>query len=120
MSTIIKSVSKKVTVFVLIVAISAVTALATLGDGKAKPEDPKKSLLTSNSTASGAFSLRSGYTYRGNQVINTNSNAKYNYIRLNTVVTLQKGNITYTVPLKKNVILDKVKIDLSNRQFKRN
>lgn len=111
-------VGRKMAVLVLLVAVSAIAALATLGDGKSKPEDPKKSLLTTKPAVSGTFSLRSGYSYRGSQVINNNTSHKY--VRLNTVVTVQKGNVTYTVPLKKNVILDKVKIDLSNRQFKSN
>ncbi len=105
----------------MLIGIIAVASFATLGDGKIKSvkEGPKKSLLSNKSTITpGTFSLKSGYTYRGNQVINPNSEPKS--IRLNTVVTLQKGNITYTVPLKKNVILDKVKIDISNRQLRRN
>lgn len=104
----------------MLIGITAVAAFATLGDGKLKSSaTPKKSLLSNKATVTpGAFSLKSGYTYRGNQVINPNAEQKY--VRLNTVVTLQKGNITYTVPLKKNVILDKVKIDISNRQLKRN
>ncbi len=62
--------------------------------------------------------MRSGYTYRGTKVINNATDKKY--INLNTVVTLQKGRTTFTIPLKKKVVFDKVKIDLSNRQFKRN
>lgn len=113
--TILKSIGKRLTVFALL-AISA-GALATLGDGKIKSEVPKKSLLSNRTTTSGTFSLKSGYTYRGSQVI-TNNNKKY--IRLNTVVSVQKGNTVYTVPLKKRVILDKVKLDFSNRQLKKN
>jgi len=51
-------------------------------------------------------------------VINNNSEKKY--IRLNTVVTVQKGNVSYIVPLKKKVLIDNVKIDISNRQLRRN
>jgi hypothetical protein len=49
-----------------------------------------------------------------------NTAAEKRYFRLNTVVTLQKGNTTYIVPLKKKVIFDKVKIDIGNRQFQKN
>jgi hypothetical protein len=111
-------VSRKLAVILLLV-VSAAGAYATLGDGKSKSAVPKSSLL-SNRTAlkPGSFSLKSGYSYRGNNVINNNSEKRY--IRLNTVVTVQKGNISYIVPLKKKAILDNVKIDIGNRQFQRN
>jgi len=104
---------------VLLLAVSAAGAFATLGDGKIRSDNPKGSLLSNRiATKPGSFSLKSGYTYRGNQVINAQSERKY--INLNTVVTFQKGNTTYIVPLKKKVILQNVKIDISNRQFQRN
>jgi hypothetical protein len=117
--TILKTIGKKLAVLALIVA-STVGAFATLGDGKTKSSDaPRKSLLSNRTnTSTGIFSLKSGYSYRGSQVINTES--ERSYVRLNTIVTMQKGNTTYTVPLKKKVILDRVKIDISNRQLKRN
>ncbi|OSZ80414.1 hypothetical protein CAP36_03940 [Chitinophagaceae bacterium IBVUCB2] len=111
--------SRKLTV-ILLLAVSAFAAYATLGDGKSKASaTPKKSLLSNKATVvPGSFSLKSGYTYRGNQVIKTNSENKY--ISLNTVVTTQRGNTVYIVPLKKKVILNNVKIDIGNRQLKRN
>lgn len=103
---------------ILLLAVPAVGAFATLGDGKKKTNSSKNSLLSyKTSVKHGSFSLRSGYTYRGNEVINT---TEKKYIRLNTTVTLQKGNTTYIVPLKKKVILQNVKIDIGNRQFQRN
>lgn len=110
-------VGRKLAVILLLVVSAA--AYATLGDGKAKSTLPRSSLLSNKTSLKpGSFSLRSGYSYRGNQVINNNSEKKY--IRLNTVVTVQKGNISYIVPLKKKVLLDNVKIDISNRQLRRN
>lgn len=98
---------------------SAAGAFATLGDGKTgKANLPgiKISLLSGKSVLKpGSLSLKSGYNFRGNQVINTAPVKKI--IRLNTVATVQKGNTTFIVPLKKNVIFDKVRIDLGNRQF---
>lgn len=105
---------------VMLLAFSAVVTFASLGEGK-KPrsEKPASSLLSTKSgNNAGSFSLKSGYTYRGNQVFNVNGEKKF--IRLNTVVTTQKGNTTYIVPLKKNVILENLKISLGNRQFTRN
>jgi len=91
---------------ILLIAVSAVTAFATLGDGKIKYDRAKGSLLSNKTKLnSHSFSLKSGYTFRGNQVINT-KNEKY--ISLNTVITYQRGNTTYILPLKKKVILDKI------------
>ncbi len=116
--TILRILSRKLAVILLMV-ISAAGAFATLGDGKSKSGTSKSSLLSNKVLLKpGSFSLRSGYTYRGNKVINNNSEKRY--IRLNTVVTVQKGNISYIVPLKKKAILGNVKIDISNRQLRRN
>ncbi len=115
--TILKIISRKLAV-ILLITCSAAASFATLGDGKKKSDLPKSSLLSSKTIKPGTFSLRSGYTYRGTQVINSNTQKKY--ISLNNTITYQKGNTTYIVPLKKKVILDRVKIDLSNRQFRKN
>jgi hypothetical protein len=111
-------VGRKLSVILLLV-ISAAT-YATLGDGKGRSGVVPRSSLLSNKTLvrSGSFSLRSGYSYRGNLVINNNGEKRY--IQLNTVVTLQKGSTTFIVPLKKKALLDNVKIDFSNRQLRRN
>lgn len=86
-------------------AITAAGAFATLGDGKGRTSKPvKKSLLsTKSSMKPGSFTLRSGYNYRGIQVINTQTDK---FINLNTVVTYQNGHTTYIVPLKKKVVLN--------------
>ena len=100
-----KILSRKLAV-ILLIAVSAVAAFATLGDGKIKYDRAKGSLLSNKTKLnSHSFSLKSGYTFRGNQVINT-KNEKY--ISLNTVITYQRGNTTYILPLKKKVILDKI------------
>ena len=110
-------VSRKLSVILLLVISAA--AYATLGDGKGKSSIPRSSLLSNRTVLKpGSFSLRSGYTYRGNQVINNNAEKKY--IQLNTVLTVQKGSTTYIVPLKKKALLGNVKIDISNRQLRRN
>ncbi len=104
---------------ITLIAVSAVASFATLGDGKAKKSSSKSSLLSTKSPFKpGSFSLRSGYTYRGTKVINNTVDKRY--INLNTVVTMQKGRTTFIVPLKKKVVFDKVKIDIGNRQFKKN
>lgn len=105
---------------ILLLMVSAAGAFATLGDGKKKTATrPNASLLSGRSaTTKGFFTLKSGYNYRGSQVLNSTADKKY--FSLNTVVTVQRGNTTYVVPLKKKAVIDKVKIDISNRQFQRN
>ncbi len=113
-----KNCNKKIAAIILL-ACTGLGAFATLGDGNKKTDKPKTALL-SNKTISrpGSFSLRSGYNYRGNTVISSESEKRT--IRLNTVVSVQKGKTTFIVPLKKNVVLKNVKIDIGNRQFKKN
>lgn len=88
-------------------------AFATLGDGNAKN---KKSALLANrysSVTPGKLSLKSGYQYRGSQIISQKS--QNNVISLNSVITYQKGNTTYIVPLKANLSTagtEKVKFSL--------
>ncbi len=115
--TILRVIGRKLAV-VLLIAGSAIASFATLGDGKKKSDLPKSSLLTSKINKPGSFSLRSGYAYRGNNVLNPQPAKRY--IKLNTTVTYQRGNTTYIVPLKKKVILGNVKIDIGNRQLQRN
>jgi hypothetical protein len=89
-------------VILLLVAGVAMVSYATLGDGRGKQKSQK--LLTGKSyTKPGSFTLRSGYNFRGTQVINTRENQ---YVNLNTVVTYQQGHTTYSIPLKKKVILN--------------
>jgi hypothetical protein len=81
-----------------------VAAFATLGEGKKGGSDKARKLLsTRTSIKPRSFSLRSGYNFRGNQVINYESNR---YINLNTTVTYQQGHISYTIPVRKKVILN--------------
>lgn len=105
LNTVIKILTKKL-VIILLIGVTGATAFATLGDGKAKSSKTRISLLSTKSKlTSGSFSLKSGYNYRGSQVINTETEK---FVNLNTVVTYQRGNTTYIMPLKKRVILDKI------------
>jgi hypothetical protein len=114
--TISRLMSRKLAV-ALLMAVTAVGAFATLGDGgKKNNASAHHTLLSGRTFTPGFFSLKSGYTYRGNTVITSDKR----YINLNTVVTVQKGNTTYVLPLRKKVLLGNVKIDLSNRQLRRN
>jgi len=88
---------------VLLLAASAVSAFAILGD---KGKTPKTQSTLSNRNfvvPRGSFSLRSNYNFRGSHVINPVRSAQY--IDLNTAFTYQKGNTTYVVPLKKKIFI---------------
>ena len=83
----------------------SVAAFATLGDGKSKGK--KSSLLSSKPTITpGKFSLKSGYQYRGSQIINQQKD-KNSFTR-NSLITYQKGNMTYVLPLK-TIVPQKIK-----------
>ncbi len=112
--TILRFVSNKWTAFLACCLLAAVS-FATLGDGNKKSSASKSNGLLSSRTSSSSFSLRSGYNFRGAQVI---SNDK-KYLSLNTVVTLQKGKTTFVLPLKKKVLINNISLDLGNRQFRK-
>lgn len=98
---------------VFLLAVSTFCAFATLGDGKLKSKG--KSLLSNRQTAivPGTFSLKSGYNYRGNQVINPDIDNQF--IMLTTIVTYQRGHTIYTLPIKRKVLLDKIKFNPNSR-----
>ena len=100
-STILNIARRTSVIFLL--AVSAVSAFAVLGD-RGRDSKNRSTLSNQNFTISpGNFSLRSNYNFRGSQVMNP---ARSNeYINLNTVLTYQKGNATYIVPLKKKIYI---------------
>ena len=104
-SSILKMLSKTAAIVVFLMAANTMGAFATLGDGKASDVNPaKKSLLTKKPAyRPGSLSLRPNYSFRGSQVIGTQDNT---YINLNTAITYQSGHTSYTVPLKKKVMLN--------------
>jgi hypothetical protein len=113
--TILRVLGRKLSI-VLLLAVTAAGAFATLGDGRKKNPGAPAPLLSGRTSTPGSFNLKSGYTFRGSQVLKSEKK----YINLNTVVTLQRGNTTYVLPLKKKVLVSNVKISLGNRQFRRN
>ena len=101
-STILKIARRTTSVFLL--AASAISAFAILGDKGKTPKTNRSFLSNQNFTVNSAsFSLRSNYNYRGSQIINPATTTEY--IDLNTVLTYQKGNTTYMVPLKKKIFI---------------
>ena len=91
-------------------------AYATIGVGKKKSAVSASKILSSRKAIKpGTFTLRSGYNFRGNTILN--QNPEQITVQLNTTVSVQKGNTTLSVPLKKNVLIGRVKFELGNRQF---
>lgn len=108
-----KMLTRKLTTL-LLVGLS-IAAFATLGDGKAKK---KNSLLNSRPTITpGKFSLKSGYQYRGSQIMNQQKDN--NSFTRNSLITYQKGNMTYILPVK-TVIPQKIKITVGIPQLSKN
>jgi hypothetical protein len=106
-STIIKRLLKRKLATAVLVTAS-LAAFATLGDGGKKNEKPS---TAADFLGPRTITLRSPQNYRGNTLYSTSRSGKF--ILLNTVVTYQKGNATYILPLKKKVFLDKVKFNPS-------
>ena len=104
------SIKRKLVTAVFITA--SLVTFAALGDGK--KDDSKrnqKSLLSGKTNPYNfkSFSLKSRYNYRGSSVLNPSQ--QDNYITVNTAATYQKGNTTYVLPMKKKVLLDKIKFN---------
>ena len=94
---------------VILIGIS-LAAFATLGDGS-KKSSYSRSLLSYKPVYNyKSFTLKSGYSYRGSNIFSTKTSQE-NYITFNKVITYQKGNITYILPLKRKVLLDKIKFN---------
>ena len=97
----------------LLLITASVAAFATLGDsgGKKRVTSNNKNLLVLTPTYNyKVFSLRTGYNYRGKSII-SNTNTAGRYIQLNSVVTYQKGNSTFILPIKKTLLLDKIRFN---------
>ncbi len=98
----------------LLLITASVAAFATLGDsgGKRRASSPNtKNLLLRTPTYNyKVFSLRASYNYRGTTVINT-TKSPGQYIQLNNVRTFEKGNSTFILPIKKTLLLDKIRFN---------
>ncbi len=100
---------KLATIFLI---TASVGAFATLGDGGGKKKlNTKQNILTHKPSYNYKyFSLKTGYDYRGSMVF-SKSKPQSKFIMMNTVVTYQKGNTTYILPMKKRLLLDKIKFN---------
>jgi predicted membrane protein len=100
---------KLVTAVFITVSVAAFAAHGDVRKDEVK-KTHQKSLLSikSNTYNFKNFSLKSRYNFRGSTIL---SIPQDKYITLNTVATYQKGNTIYILPMKKKVLLDKVKFN---------
>ncbi|MFN2437592.1 MAG: hypothetical protein ABR503_00225 [Chitinophagaceae bacterium] len=109
-------ISKKKFITALLIG-GSLAAFATLGDGTGTKSSYSKSLLSYKPVYNYKhFTLKSGYNYRGSHIFSPKT-SKENYIILNKVITYQKGNTTYILPLKRKVLLDKIRFNPSPSRF---
>ena len=86
----------------------AVLTFASMGGGKKSKTTPVKNDFVPIRTSNG-FTLKSGPLYKGSSIISQEKSR--NTIVLNSLMTYQKGNTTYILPMKKKVLLDKIKFN---------
>lgn len=102
---------KKCTTLLFLTA--SVAAFATLGDSGRQGKKKETSVLLPLTAKN--FSLRSNYNYRSNHLFS--APAKKEFIMLNRVVTYQKGNSAYIMPLKKLPLMGKIKFSTAPQKF---
>jgi hypothetical protein len=94
----------------------ALSSYAALGLGKKKSSLGSKKLLSAKVAGLSAnFSLKSGYNYRGTTVLETPTPQ---VINIHSEITAQQGNLTFTIPLRKKIIVNSIKIGIGNEAFK--
>jgi len=98
-----KSLSQKLLTIALLFSIVQV-AVADRGIGKKNKNKTILNIVTpSNLRNSIAFNLKSGLSYKGSLLTNTTTIG--NSIIANSLVTYQKGNITYIIPYKHKIAI---------------
>jgi len=108
--------SSKQTILFAAAMIVALAGNASLGLGKKRSSLGSKKILSAKVTGfNGNFSLKSGYSFRGNNIIETKIPR---VIELNTEVTAKKGNLTLTIPLRKQVLVNSIKIGVGNESLR--
>jgi len=105
-------IKRKIATAVLISA--SVAAFATLGDdGGKKAKNNGGSILMPYSAKN--FSLRSNYNYKSNNFFSEPQSK--NFILLNKIITFQKGNASYVMPLRKLPLMGKIKFAPTLQKF---
>ncbi len=83
-------------------------AMADRGIGKKNKNKTILNIYTPSTLRNSiAFNLKSGLSYKGSLLSNTNTVG--NSIMSNSLITYQKGNITYIIPYKHNIVVPEIK-----------
>lgn len=103
---------RKIIFFNLLILFSFTGVLHAEGEGIAdnfNKEKPKNFSLDKKISVNqfNSFSLRSGMYFKGENVINTESNTEKGYSNFN-VVTFQKSLNSFLTPAKKKAVLNKI------------
>ena len=99
--------TKKLLTIALLFSVAQV-AMADRGVGKKNKNKTILNIYTpSNLRNSIAFNLKSGLNYKGSLLSNTNTVG--NNIMSNSLISYQKGNITYVVPYNHKIIVPEIK-----------
>ena len=98
-----------------VLLLVTVGAFATLGDGKKKSTVARKIMSSRTMNFNGNFSLRSGYNFRGNTILQSEQKV---VVRINTNISVGKGNNSFTIPLRRQSIIPQLKLELGNRSMR--
>ena len=99
--------TKKLLTIALLFSVAQV-AMADRGVGKKSKNKTILNIYTPSTLRNSiAFNLKSGLSYKGSLL--SNNNTVGNSIMSNSLVTYQKGNITYVVPYKHKIVVPEIK-----------
>lgn len=97
---------KKLLTIVMLFSVAQV-AIADRGIGKKNKNKTILNIYTPSALRNSiAFNLKSGLSYKGSLFSNTTVG---NSIMSNSLITYQKGNITYIIPYKHNIVVPEIK-----------
>lgn len=98
--TTMKNMFKRAGLVICLVAFTIAWAIAALGDGKSVGYNSPKTVLVKGIKPSTQFTLKSGYDFRGNNVI-----TRFNegYFTLNTTITNVDGKANLIMPVTKKI-----------------
>ena len=102
-----KTFTKKLLTIVLLFSVAQV-AMADRGIGKKNKNKTILNIYTPSTLRNSiAFNLKTGLRYKGSLLSTTNTVG--NSILINSLITYQKGNITYIIPYKHKIIVPEIK-----------
>jgi hypothetical protein len=100
-----KTFTKKLLTIALLFGIAQV-AMADRGVGKKKNKTILNIYTPSTLRNSIAFNLKSGLSYKGSLLSSTQTVG--NSIMANSLITYQKGNVTYVIPYKHKIVIPEI------------